>query len=129
MYKEVVITSNLRKNMENFKYEVIKVCKQSGARVGRFTTPHGVIETPVFMPVGTNATVKALTPKNVEDAKASIVLANTYHLYLRPGAELVEKAGGLHNFMNWHKPVYAGFCFQSPTNRAIFKIYIIYFYL
>ena len=88
--------------MENFKYEVIKVCKQSGARVGRFTTPHGVIETPVFMPVGTNATVKALTPKNVEDAKASIVLANTYHLYLRPGAELVEKAGGLHNFMNWH---------------------------
>ena len=64
MYKEVVITSNLRKNMENFKYEVIKVCKQSGARVGRFTTPHGVIETPVFMPVGTNATVKALTPKN-----------------------------------------------------------------
>ena len=91
--------------MENFKYEVIKVCKQSGARVGRFTTPHGVIETPVFMPVGTNATVKALTPKNVEDAKASIVLANTYHLYLRPGAELVEKAGGLHNFMNWHKPI------------------------
>ena len=57
------------------------------------------------MPVGTNATVKALTPKDVEDAKATIVLANTYHLYLRPGADLVEKAGGLHKFMNWNKPI------------------------
>ena len=90
---------------EKFKYEVIKVCKQSGARVGRLTTPHGIIDTPVFMPVGTNATIKALTPKDVEEAKATIVLANTYHLYLRPGADLVEKAGGLHKFMNWNKPI------------------------
>ena len=73
--------------------------------MGRFTTPHGVIDTPVFMPVGTNATVKALTPKDVEEAKATIVLANTYHLYLRPGADLVEKAGGLHKFMHWDKPI------------------------
>lgn len=92
-------------NNKNFTYEVIKVCKQSGARIGRLTTPHGIVETPVFMPVGTNATVKALTPREVEETGASIILSNTYHLYLRPGHELVEKAGGLHNFMNWHKPI------------------------
>lgn len=91
--------------MENFKYETLHICKQSGARVGRLTTPHGVIETPVFMPVGTNATVKSLTPKEIENTNASIILSNTYHLYLRPGHEIVRKAGGLHNFMNWHKPI------------------------
>lgn len=91
--------------MENFKYEVIHVCKQSGARVGKLYTPHGVIDTPVFMPVGTNATIKSLTPYYIEQTKASIILANTYHLYLRPGPELVEKAGGLHKFMNWNKPI------------------------
>lgn len=88
-----------------FKYEVIKECKQSGARIGKLTTPHGEIITPVFMPVGTNATVKALTPRDIDEAGASIILSNTYHLYLRPGADLVEKAGGLHNFMQWHKPI------------------------
>ena len=88
-----------------FSYEVIKTDKHTGARIGRLTTPHGVVETPVFMPVGTNATVKSLTPKAVEETGASIVLANTYHLYLRPGHELVEKAGGLHKFMNWNKPI------------------------
>ncbi|MEG2675983.1 MAG: tRNA guanosine(34) transglycosylase Tgt, partial [Clostridia bacterium] len=88
-----------------FKYEVLKVCKQSGARVGKLTTPHGEILTPVFMPVGTNATVKGLTPRDVEETKASIILANTFHLYLRPGEDLVAKAGGLHNFMQWNKPI------------------------
>lgn len=88
-----------------FKYEVIKQDKRSGARIGKLTTPHGEIMTPVFMPVGTNATVKALTPRDVEEAGAEIVLANTYHLYLRPGENLVEKAGGLHKFMNWNKPI------------------------
>lgn len=88
-----------------FKYEVIKVCKQSGARIGRLTTPHGEIETPVFMPVGTNATVKSLTPQVLKDIDASIILSNTYHLYLRPGHELVKKAGGLHKFMNWDRPI------------------------
>lgn len=88
-----------------FKYEVLKVCKQSGARVGRLTTPHGVIETPVFMPVGTNATVKSLAPRDVAETGAQIVLANTYHLYLRPGEQLVKKAGGLHKFMAWDKPI------------------------
>lgn len=88
-----------------FKYEVVKECAQTGARIGNFHTPHGVIETPVFMPVGTNATVKSLTPSNLEDINAEIILSNTYHLYLRPGDEIVKEAGGLHKFMNWNKPI------------------------
>lgn len=88
-----------------FSYEIVKTDKHTGARVGRLVTPHGVVETPVFMPVGTNATVKSLTPEAVGKTGASIVLSNTYHLYLRPGHELVEKAGGLHKFMNWNKPI------------------------
>jgi len=88
-----------------FEYEVIKECKQSGARIGRFHTPHGVIETPVFMPVGTQATVKAMSPAELDEIKTSIILANTYHLFLRPGDELVKKAGGLHKFMAWDKPI------------------------
>lgn len=88
-----------------FKYEILKVCAQSGARIGKFTTPHGVVETPVFMPVGTMATVKSLSPEEVADAGSQILLSNTYHLYLRPGHELIEAAGGLHKFMNWHRPI------------------------
>ena len=88
-----------------FKYEVLKECKQTGARIGRFTTPRGVIETPVFMPVGTMASVKALSPEEVLMAGSQIILANTYHLYLRPGHKIIEKAGGLHKFMNWHRPI------------------------
>ena len=91
--------------MENFKYETIKVCAQSGARIGKFTTPHGVIETPVFMPVGTQATVKSLTPEDLKALNAQIILSNTYHLYLRPGDEIIKKAGGLHKFMNWDRPI------------------------
>lgn len=89
----------------SFTYEVVKVCKQTGARIGRYTTPHGVIETPVFMPVGTQATVKSLTPDELKEAGASIILSNTYHLYMRPGHELIKKAGGLHKFMAWDKPI------------------------
>lgn len=88
-----------------YKYEVLKVCKQSGARIGRFTTPHGVIETPVFMPVGTNATVKALSPEELKELGSQIILSNTYHLFLRPGEDIVKKAGGLHKFMNWDRPI------------------------
>lgn len=88
-----------------FHYEVIKVCKQSGARIGKFTTPHGEIETPVFMPVGTRATVKALAPEEVKEVGSQILLSNTLHLYLRPGEEIIKKAGGLHKFMNWDKPI------------------------
>ena len=89
-----------------FEYELIHKCKQTGARRGRIYTPHGVIETPVFMPVGTQATVKSLTPEDLkEEVKANIILSNTYHLYLRPGHELVKEAGGLHKFMNWDRPI------------------------
>lgn len=87
------------------KYEFIKECKQSGARLGRLHTPHGIIDTPTFMPVGTQATVKAMTPEELKDIDAQIILSNTYHLYLRPGHRLVEKAGGLHKFMNWDRPI------------------------
>lgn len=90
---------------DKFSYRVLHECTQSGARVGELTTPHGVIRTPVFMPVGTQATVKTLTPYEVKDAGASIILSNTYHLYMRPGHKLVERAGGLHKFMNWDRPI------------------------
>ena len=84
------------------RYELIKKDKKTGARRGRIHTPHGIIETPVFMPVGTQATVKTMTPTELKDeVKAKIILSNTYHLYLRPGDELVAEAGGLHKFMNW----------------------------
>jgi queuine tRNA-ribosyltransferase len=75
------------------------------ARVGRLTLSHGVVETPQFMPVGTNATVKALSPDDLRDAGASIILANTYHLYLRPGHERIARLGGLHRFMDWDRPI------------------------
>ena len=77
----------------------------SGARRGRLATPHGVIETPVFMPVGTQASVKGLTQEALEELGAGIILANTYHLYLRPGHELVRKLGGLHEFMSWPRAI------------------------
>lgn len=91
--------------MENFSYEIKHVCKQSGARIGVLKTPHGEIETPVFMPVGTQATVKGLTPEMIKETGSQIILSNTYHLFLRPGEEIVKKAGGLHKFMNWDKPI------------------------
>ncbi|ABR48496.1 queuine tRNA-ribosyltransferase [Alkaliphilus metalliredigens QYMF] len=87
------------------RYELIKECKQSGARLGRLHTPHGVIDTPIFMPVGTQATVKTMTPEELKEMNAEIILSNTYHLYLRPGHETVERAGGLHKFMNWDGPI------------------------
>lgn len=76
------------------------------ARTGTITTPHGRIETPAFIPVGTKATLKSLTPEQLEAVGAQAVLANAYHLYLRPGSEIIDKAGGLHTFMNWHKPTF-----------------------
>ena len=92
--------------MEALNFEVKKIEKNTGARLGVLHLPHGDVETPVFMPVGTQATVKSLTPEELEnDVKAQIILSNTYHLYLRPGHELVKEAGGLHNFMRWNKPI------------------------
>ena len=86
-------------------FEVLHKEANTRARRGRITTPHGVIETPVFMPVGTQATVKAMKPESVEATGAQIILSNTYHLMLRPGSDIVREAGGLHEFMNWHKPI------------------------
>jgi len=83
------------------KYELIHECKQSGARYGKLHTPHGSFETPVFMPVGTLATVKTLSPEEIKEMGAKIILANTYHLWLQPGSDIVEEAGGLHAFENY----------------------------
>lgn len=84
-------------------FELLKT--DGGARRGRLSTPHGKIETPIFMPVGTQATVKGLTPRQIEETGAQIILANTYHLNIRPGSKLIEKFGGLHGFMKWGKPI------------------------
>ena len=89
----------------DFKFELLKECSRTGARAGILHTPHGDIETPIFMPVGTQATVKTMSPEELENLGAQIILSNTYHLYLRPGHELVKKAGGLHKFMNWDHPI------------------------
>lgn len=86
-------------------YELIKQCPHTGARAGRIHTPHGTFDTPIFMPVGTQATVKTLSPEELKDMGAGIILANTYHLFLRPGAALVKEAGGLHKFMNWDRAI------------------------
>ncbi len=88
-----------------FYFEVLCEDAKCGARVGRVTTSRGSFETPVFMPVGTQGTVKALTPKDLEEAGAEIILSNAYHLYVRPGMEIIEKAGGLHRFMGWQGPI------------------------
>ena len=88
-----------------FEFELLHICKQTGARRGRLHTPHGIIETPVFMPVGTQASVKTMSPDELKDCGAQIILSNTYHLHLRPGEQLVEKAGGLHSFMHWDRPI------------------------
>jgi queuine tRNA-ribosyltransferase len=87
-----------------FHFEILAT-DPSGARLGRLTTPHGVIETPAFMPVGTAATVKGQTQQDLEDLDAQIILANTYHLSLRPGHELIKRMGGLHSFMSWTRPI------------------------
>jgi queuine tRNA-ribosyltransferase len=87
------------------RFELIKTCKQTGARLGILHTPHGSFETPMFMPVGTLATVKTLSPEELKEMGAGIILSNTYHLWLRPGHEIVKEAGGLHSFMNWDRGI------------------------
>jgi tRNA-guanine transglycosylase, queuosine-34-forming len=109
--------------MSAIRYELIKSCAQTGARLGRVHTPHGVIETPTFMPVGTQATVKGISPEELKDLNAHIILSNTYHLFLRPGHELVREAGGLHRMMNWDRSILTdsgGFqVFSLSENRKI----------
>ncbi len=118
-----------------FKFKIIKKGKGSRARRGRITTPHGEVDTPVFMPVGTQATIKSLTPEDVKEAGVAMILSNAYHLFLRPGHKLIEQLGGLHRFMNWDRPILTdsggfqvfslgklnkieqgGVLFQSPIN-------------
>ncbi|MDQ6953617.1 MAG: tRNA guanosine(34) transglycosylase Tgt [Mariprofundaceae bacterium] len=92
--------------MSSLHFEILSQDSEGHARRGRIQLPHGMVETPVFMPVGTQATVKSLTPADLEDdIQASIILGNTYHLMLRPGADIVEKLGGLHKFMAWNRPI------------------------
>lgn len=91
---------------EAISYELLHICKQTGARRGVIHTPHGDIQTPIFMPVGTQASVKSMSPEELKnDVEAQIILSNTYHLYLRPGSKIVREAGGLHKFMNWDRPI------------------------
>lgn len=91
--------------MTAIRYELIKTCKQTGARLGIVHTPHGSFETPTFMPVGTQATVKTMSPEELKEMDAGIILSNTYHLWLRPGHEIIQEAGGLHKFMNWDRAI------------------------
>ena len=88
-----------------FSFELIHTDAKTGARAGIFHTPHGDVPTPIYMPVGTAATVKGMMPRDLKEAGAHIVLSNTYHLYMRPGDELVAEAGGLHKFMAWDRPI------------------------
>jgi queuine tRNA-ribosyltransferase len=104
------------------RFTLLKKDTNTSARRGRIETPHGVIETPIFMPVGTHAAMKAMTPEQVTATGAQIILSNTYHLHLRPGEGLVEKAGGLHKFMSWDKPILTdsgGFQVFSLPNKRI----------
>ncbi|HEX8961043.1 MAG TPA: tRNA guanosine(34) transglycosylase Tgt [Geobacteraceae bacterium] len=104
------------------RFKLLKKDRTTAARRGTLTTPHGVIETPIFMPVGTHAAMKAMTPVQVQECGAQIILANTYHLHLRPGEGLVEKAGGLHRFMGWNGPILTdsgGFQVFSLPNKRI----------
>lgn len=91
--------------MSHFRFELEHVDAETGARAGRWVTPHGEVETPVFMPVGTQASVKGLTPDQLRQVGVQKILANTYHLALRPGSELIAELGGLHNFMGWDGPI------------------------
>ncbi|MDB9422914.1 tRNA guanosine(34) transglycosylase Tgt [Microcystis aeruginosa] len=124
-----------------FSFELIARCPQTGARVGVWHTPHGPVETPRFMPVGTLATVKGLTPAQIASTGAQMILANTYHLHLQPGESIIEKAGGLHEFMAWNQPILtdsggfqvfslsqlrqikeSGVTFRSPRDGRIIEI-------
>ena len=107
----------------NFYLEIKHIDKKTGARYGILHTPHGDVEVPMFMPVGTLATVKSLSPEELHEMGAGVILSNTYHLSIRPGADLVQKAGGLHKFMNWDGPILTdsgGFqVFSLAENRKI----------
>src|SRR3712207_1368776 len=107
--------------MKKLPVTYILESKDGKARTGRIQTPHGEIETPVFMPVGTQATVKAMTKEELDEIGTQIILGNTYHLFLRPGDDLIDRLGGLHSFMNWKKPILTdsgGFQVRSEERRV-----------
>jgi queuine tRNA-ribosyltransferase len=89
----------------SFRFEILAKDPLSRARVGRIETNHGSFSTPAFLPVGTQGTVKSLTPEELTEVGAEVILANTYHLYLRPGHEVIRKLGGLHTFIHWDRPI------------------------
>lgn len=89
----------------SIKFEIVRRSKDSQARIGRLITPHGVVETPVFLPVGSKAAIKTLTPEEIKSIGGKMILGNAYHLYLQPGHKVIEKMGGLHRFMNWSGPI------------------------
>lgn len=100
------MTSRIQdKVKKHFQFKVVHEDKHTGARAGEITTPHGIIQTPVFMPVGTHGAIKALQPQVLVEMDTKIILSNTYHLHLTPGSDLIKKAGGLHKFMNWDRPI------------------------
>ena len=114
----------VKKYMSAIQFEITHVCKQSGARCGILHTPHGDVETPMFMPVGTLATVKFLSPEEIKALGAGVILANTYHLWLRPGEDIVDKAGGVQKFMNYSGPMLTdsgGFQVFSLADRRKIK--------
>jgi queuine tRNA-ribosyltransferase len=98
-------TTNATPTQPPVRYESLHVCTQSGARLGRVHTPHGSFDTPAFMPVGTQGTVKGMSPAELVEMGAGIILSNTYHLWMRPGMEVMEALGGLHRFMSWNGPI------------------------
>lgn len=112
----------IQENKKHFKFKLLHQDKNSKARTGLISTPHGDIPTPIFMPVGTHGTVKALQPDVLVDHDIKIILSNTYHLHLTPGSDLIAKAGGLHKFMNWQRPILTdsgGFQVFSLQNKSI----------
>jgi queuine tRNA-ribosyltransferase len=89
----------------SYKFEVVKTCSQTKARAGVLTTPHRIVPIPVFLPVGSQGTIKTLTPEELKAIGVAMILGNAYHLYLRPGIEVIEQLGGLHQFMSWNGPI------------------------
>src|SRR5574344_2449937 len=97
--------NKLKTEKDYFSFDLLKKSDKTNARAGLFKTPHGEIKTPIFMPVGTNSSVKTLTSDQIRATGAQIILSNSYHLYLRAGTKLIKQFGGIHKWMNWDKPV------------------------
>ena len=115
--------------MGDFSFKIERELKGKNGRAGLIKTPHGNVETPAFVTVGTKGTVKALTPEQVLSTGALIVLSNTYHLYLSPGSEVVKESGGLHSFMNWNGPILTdsgGFQVFSLSNQFCFLLVVLF---